>query len=250
MFLLSHYTWYRFRHIAFFFIIGWKEQQPPKATEKLKDGKVVYRSLSPEDAWAKLNSTRGIVLADVRTEKEYEEFLYQLDKLPSLINMYNLTNEDLLAYYNEVIIPMKYSEEILLDDNFDEEESFEDVSELLEASMIFDNSTILEIKKITYIIKIKENMICYRNDNGNTDFIELESCANNYESTHNIMNKNELKVHCVGERLFGEYAYYEIYTEDEHTQIYMMLKSNVIKRFIFAEIVFGFGVDDIHNLFG
>ncbi len=85
---------------------------------------------------------------------------------------------------------------------------------------------------ISNIIEIKENMICYRNDNGNADFIELESCAKNYESTHNIMNKNELKLHCVGERLFGEYAYYEIYTQDEHTQIYMMLKTNVIKRFI------------------
>ena len=85
---------------------------------------------------------------------------------------------------------------------------------------------------ISNITEIKENMICYRNDNGNVDFIELESCANNYESTHNIMNINELKVRCVGERLFGEYAYYEIYTPDEHTQIYMMLKTNVIKRFI------------------
>ena len=85
---------------------------------------------------------------------------------------------------------------------------------------------------ISNITEIKENMICYRNDNGNVDFIELESCANNYESTHNIMNINELKVRCVGERLFGEYAYYEIYTQDEHTQIYMMLKTNVIKRFI------------------
>ena len=85
---------------------------------------------------------------------------------------------------------------------------------------------------ISNITEIKENMICYRNDNGNVDFIELESCANNYESSHNIMNINELKVRCVGERLFGEYAYYEIYTQDEHTQIYMMLKTNVIKRFI------------------
>lgn len=47
------------------------------------------------------------------TVKEYEDFLYKLDKLPSLINMYELTNEDLLAYYNEVIIPMKYNEEIM-----------------------------------------------------------------------------------------------------------------------------------------
>ena len=31
--------------------------------------------------------------------------------------------------------------------------------------------------------------------------------------------------------VFGEYAYYELYTE-EHTQIYMNLKINAIKRFI------------------
>ena len=62
-------------------------------------------------------------------------------------------------------------------------------------------------------------------------YIELALCANNYESTHNIINKNELKVRCVGERFFGEYAYYELFTE-EHTQIYMNLKTNAFKRFI------------------
>ena len=79
---MSHWLYILPVAIAFFFIIGWKEQQPPKTTEKLKDGKVVYRSLSPEDAWARLNSTRGIVLADVRTEKEYEE-----THLPDSVNV-------------------------------------------------------------------------------------------------------------------------------------------------------------------
>ena len=85
---------------------------------------------------------------------------------------------------------------------------------------------------LSNVIDITKDKLHYRDDNGNVVDIELALCANNYESTHNIINKNELKVRCVGERFFGEYAYYEIYTQDEHTQIYMMLKTNVIKRFI------------------
>lgn len=47
------------------------------------------------------------------TQKEYEEFLYKLDKLSSFINMYELTNNDLLSYYNEIVIPMQYDDEIM-----------------------------------------------------------------------------------------------------------------------------------------
>jgi len=85
---------------------------------------------------------------------------------------------------------------------------------------------------ISNVTDIRGDKIYYRDDNGSSDFIELESCANSYESTHNITTKNDLKVRCVGERLFGKSAYYEIYTEDEHTQIYMDLKMNEIKRLI------------------
>ena len=99
------------------------------------------------------------------------------------------------------------------------------------------------------IIEIKENKIHYLNDNGNPAFIELESCANSYESTHNITNTNELKVRCIGERLFGKYAYYEIYTEDEHTQIYMNLKTNVVKRFISKTIGWNFHGKDFQRFY-
>ena len=107
------------------------------------------------------------------------------------------------------------------------------------------------MKKIhlSNIIEIKENRIYYRNDGGKSDFIELEACANNYDSAHNITNKNDLKVRCIGERLFGEYAYYEIYTQDEHTQIYMMLKTNVIKRFISKISVWNFHSKDFKKFY-
>lgn len=99
------------------------------------------------------------------------------------------------------------------------------------------------------IIEIKENKIYYRNDSGDSDFIELESCANNYESTHNIININDSKVRCIGERFFGEYAYYELYTEDEHTQIYMNLKTNAFKRFISKTIGWNFHSMDFQKFY-
>lgn len=102
---------------------------------------------------------------------------------------------------------------------------------------------------ISNIIEIKENKIYYRNDNGNMDSIELESCANNYESTHNITNKNNLKVRCIGERLFGKYAYYEIYTDYEHTQIYINLKTNVVKHFISKIIGWNFHSKDFRKFY-
>jgi hypothetical protein len=102
---------------------------------------------------------------------------------------------------------------------------------------------------ISNITEIKENKIYYLNGNGKADFIELESCANNYEATRDITNKSELKVRCVGERLFGECAYYEIYTRDEHTQIYLKLKTNAIKRFIFKTIGWNFHRKDFQKFY-
>ena len=68
--------------VVLFFVIGWMEQQPPKTKETIKNGKVIYRSLSPEDAWAMLNENRGVALADVRTAEEHAE-----THLPNSINL-------------------------------------------------------------------------------------------------------------------------------------------------------------------
>lgn len=92
---------------------------------------------------------------------------------------------------------------------------------------------------ISDIIDIKENKLFYRN-NDRTFSIDLEVCAYNYESTCTSLNKGEVKVRCVGKRLFCDYAYYELYTTDEHTQIFMNLKNNALKRFIFKTIGWNF----------
>ena len=93
----------------------------------------------------------------------------------------------------------------------------------------------IRIDKITEITKDK---LFYRDNNGNTAFIELNECANNYESTHGIKQQDKA-IRCVGERFFGEYAYYEFYTAD-HTQFYMELQTSRIKRFISNTIGWNF----------
>ena len=54
-----------------FGIGSWLSKRPLKTTEQKKDGKVLYRSLSPEDGWAMLNSNKKILLLDVRTPEEF-----------------------------------------------------------------------------------------------------------------------------------------------------------------------------------
>jgi len=50
---------------------------------------------------------------DMYNEKEYNEFLKSISKLYVNINNGKYTTEELLGYYNEVVIPMKYSPEII-----------------------------------------------------------------------------------------------------------------------------------------
>ena len=107
------------------------------------------------------------------------------------------------------------------------------------------------MKKIplSNVIDITKDKLHYRDDNGKVVDIEFALCANNYEATHNIINKNELKVRCVGERFFGEYAYYELYTKDEHTRIYMKLNTNAFKRFISKTIGWNFHSMDFQKFY-
>ena len=86
----------------------------------------------------------------------------------------------------------------------------------------------INIKQIT---KITKDNIYYRDNKGDLAFIVLEPCANSYEASHETLYNSDSAVRCVGNRMFGEYAFYEFYTA-EHTQFYMKLKTNKVKRFI------------------
>lgn len=61
---------------------GWRSSRPLQTAEKKKDGKVLYRSLSPEDGWSLLQGNRKVTLLDVRTP---DEFAYS--HLPNSINL-------------------------------------------------------------------------------------------------------------------------------------------------------------------
>lgn len=51
------------------------------------------------------------------TEKEYNNFLTSLDNLDDIINKYNIPEDILSNFYQEVIIPMKYDERVMNDIN-------------------------------------------------------------------------------------------------------------------------------------
>ena len=84
---------------------------------------------------------------------------------------------------------------------------------------------------ISNITDITKDGLFYRNDIGDICFIDLSVCADNWEREHIAINKSETNMRSVGARLFGEYAFYELYTDD-HTQLYMELNTSVIKRFL------------------
>ena len=57
--------------VCVFGIGSWLSKRPLKTTEQKKDGKILYRSFSPEDGWALLNSNKKVLLLDVRTPDEF-----------------------------------------------------------------------------------------------------------------------------------------------------------------------------------
>lgn len=82
---------------------------------------------------------------------------------------------------------------------------------------------------INRIIKITTDRIIYRDDRDDEAYIELEPCADNWEKSLGCPKTEAIR--CVGERFFGEYAYYELY-DIGHTRFSMRLKTNKLKSFI------------------
>lgn len=80
------------------------------------------------------------------------------------------------------------------------------------------------------VVEITDDRIIYRDERGDTAFIELAPCSNSFEIKHNITTEAG-KVRTVGERFFGENAYYELY-DIGHTRLYLKLKTNRIQKLI------------------
>lgn len=101
---------------------------------------------------------------------------------------------------------------------------------------------------ISNIVEITKDKIYYRDDRGDVVFIELDPCANNYEAAHKNGDQSDRKVRCVGVRFFGEYAYYELYTIG-HTQIYMNLRTNIVKKVISKIFGLNFHAKDFQKFY-
>ncbi len=100
---------------------------------------------------------------------------------------------------------------------------------------------------ISDITEISRDRIYYREETGNVVSIELGPCADSYEASHKISNRSSA-VRCIGERFFGEYAYYEIYTA-EHIQFHMSLKTNPLKKFISRVCGWNFHAQDFQKFY-
>ena len=83
---------------------------------------------------------------------------------------------------------------------------------------------------IRRIVEITDNAIVYKDDRGDTAMIELSPCANNWEKQHQKTAEKGVS-RCVGDRCFGEYAYYELY-DIGHTRFYLDLRTSKIKKWI------------------
>ena len=95
---LNHWTLIFLTIAIFFFVFDWWSKRPLKTTEQKKDGKVLYRSLSPEDGWALIDGQRKVVLLDVRTPEEYAH-----SHFPNCIKIfqYSLNNPQKMLDYTQ-----------------------------------------------------------------------------------------------------------------------------------------------------
>lgn len=83
---------------------------------------------------------------------------------------------------------------------------------------------------LSQIVDVTNARIAYRDEQGTLAYIDLELCAKRYAAAHQAAPSHE-QVRCVGDRFFGEYAYYALYA-DEPVQICMNLKTSRIKKLL------------------
>lgn len=99
------------------------------------------------------------------------------------------------------------------------------------------------------IVKIDREKLYYRDEDGEIAEIKLQPCADNFDAAKKIINRPEGRPRCVGDRLFGSYSFYELYTSPEHTRLYMRLKTNKLKRLITRLIGWNFHLKEFEEFY-
>ena len=98
-----------------------------------------------------------------------------------------------------------------------------------EAYHIEDEATVIKIP-FENIIEISSEELIFKNDYGNTEKINLNECAQNYDLAQGISpEQREGRLKCIGGRCF---PFFEFFTSTHHTRFYIPLKKTVFTQFL------------------
>ena len=87
-------------------------------------------------------------------------------------------------------------------------------------------------KKIPFenIIEITSEELVFKNSDGETEKINLDECAKNYDLAQGISpEQREGRLKCIGGRCF---PFFEFFTPTHHTRFYIPLKKTAFTRFL------------------
>ena len=94
-----------------------------------------------------------------------------------------------------------------------------------EAYHIEDEATVIKIP-VGNIIEITSEELVFKNSDGETEKINLDECAKNYDLAQGIsLEQREGRLKCIGGRCF---PFFEFFTPTHHTRFYIPLKENGI----------------------
>ena len=98
-----------------------------------------------------------------------------------------------------------------------------------EAYHIEDEATVIKIP-FENIIEITAEELVFKNSDGETQKINLDECAKNYDLAQGISpEQREGRLKCIGGRCF---PFFEFFTPTHHTRFYMPLKKTAFTQFL------------------
>ena len=98
-----------------------------------------------------------------------------------------------------------------------------------EAYHIEDEATVIKIP-VGNIIEITSEELVFKNSDGETEKINLDECAKNYDFAQGISpEQREGRLKCIGGRCF---PFFEFFTPTHHTRVYIPFKETAFTRFL------------------
>ena len=98
-----------------------------------------------------------------------------------------------------------------------------------EAYHIEDETTVIKIP-FENIIELTAEELVFKNSDGETQKINLDECAKNYDLAQGISpEQREGRLKCIGGRCF---PFFEFFTPAHHTRFYIPLKKTAFTRFL------------------